>query len=402
MNETNIKSDVQQLIDSERMLNDLMGNLPGIVYRCHNDNKWTMIFLNEKCFELTGYQVEDFLNNKTLSYLDIIHPDDSEMVWDKVQKAISLKKRFEMTYRIITESKEQKWVWEKGKGVFDKKGKLLYIEGFISDITKTVESEKRYRETIELAVDGFLISDIEGNIIDANTSMLKMTGCSLDEIKNKHISKLFQKSELQAKPLRFDLVLKGETVINVRNLVSKNGEIIPVEMHSKRMPNNTLQAIVRDISARKKSELSIIESEEKYRNLFDKSMDPTLLIDESKFIDCNDAAVEMLKFSNKKAVLNSHPSLLSPKYQSDGKLSKDKADEMMEIAIKKGYHRFEWEHITTDGEVFSVDVSLTRIPVEGKEMLYTIWRDISERKISEKRQQALYNISNASLSSESL
>ena len=102
MNKSNLEADVQQLIDSERMLNDLMGNIPGMVYRCQNDRAWTMIYLNENCKELTGYEVDDLLHNKKLSYLDLIHKEDSEMVWNTVQNAITRKERFEMTYRIKT------------------------------------------------------------------------------------------------------------------------------------------------------------------------------------------------------------------------------------------------------------------------------------------------------------
>ncbi len=526
MNKKKKEFDVQQLVESERMLNDLMGNLPGMVYRCLNDKAWTMIFLNENCIELTGYSVNNLLNNKILSYKELIHPDDSKMVWNEVQNAISIKERFDITYRIIAAGSKQKWVREKGKGIFDKDGKLLYIEGFIFDITETKESEVRYRESIEFAVDGILIGDLDGYILDANTKIQKIAGMSIEKMKGKHISDFFNKKELELKPLRFDIIGNGKTVINERNIKRPDGSLISVEMHSKLMPNNTLQAIIRDISKRKKTdqslieseerfrrlaetsavaimifqddkwvysnpagemmsgyslaelvkmnfwdfvhpddmrliklngirvqqgkgkatslnfriitepgdlkwiylqgniieykgkpagllsilditeqkqaELSLIESENKYRNLFNKSNDPTLLIDESNFIDCNEAAVEILKFKNKKAVLNSHPSALSPKYQPDGELSFDKANRLMKIALKNGYHRFEWSHITSLGEVFPVDVSLTRIPVKGKEMLYTVWRDIREQKLSEKRQQVLYNISNAALSSESL
>lgn len=402
MNKSNINTNVQQLIESERMLNDLMGNIPGMVYRCNNDRSWTMIFLNENCKELTGYEVEDLLYNKKISYQDLIHPEDAGAVWKKVQDALSRKERFELTYRIKTNDQQEKWVWEKGKGIFDDSNNLLYVEGFIAEVTQQKELELKYRETIELAVDGILQGNHEGIITYANASMLQIVGLDLDEIAGKHISELFKKEELASSPLRFDLIRKGEMVKGIRNLLKSDGSMVSVEMHSKLMPDGTIQTILRDISQREKFEKSIVESEEKYRNLFDKSMDPTLLINDFKFIDCNKAAVDILKFKNKDEVFQAHPSRLSPEYQPDGKLSLEKANEMMNIALKKGYHRFEWNHITTAGEIFPVDVSLTRIPVEGKIMLYTVWRDISEQKKAEVRQQVLYNISTAALSLQNL
>jgi len=120
--------------------------------------------------------------------------------------------------------------------------------------------------------------------------------------------------------------------------------------------------------------------ENRYRALFENTADAILIIVGDKFVDCNQAAVDMLRARDKKQVLQTHPSELSPEYQSDGRLSFEKANELMAIALERGSHRFEWDHVRTDGEVFPVEVLLTAIPSDDGFELHTVWRDITERK----------------------
>lgn len=141
-----------ELIESRRMLATLMNNLPGIAYRCLNDTNWTMEFISSGCLELTGYNVDDLVQNKNLSYNDIIHPEDTDYVWNGVQEGINNRRFYKLTYRIKTKSGIEKWVWEQGAGVFSEKDELIALEGFITDITesKHMEAElQKYREHLE-------------------------------------------------------------------------------------------------------------------------------------------------------------------------------------------------------------------------------------------------------------
>ncbi|MCH8288219.1 MAG: PAS domain S-box protein [Candidatus Marinimicrobia bacterium] len=136
----------------------------------------------------------------------------------------------------------------------------------------------------------------------------------------------------------------------------------------------------------KQAEEMLIKSEQKYRNLFEKSGDAILIIENGYFVDCNQAMVNMLCYKNKEELLKTHPSKLSPEKQPDGRASFEKANEMMKTALQKGTHRFEWDHKKADGEIFPVEVLLTAISVEGgNEILHTVWRDITERKEAEEK-----------------
>jgi len=127
-----IKRLEESLVKSEQLLITMINNLPGMVYRCLNDEDWTMLFVSEGCLELTGYPSHIFIDKKALPYNDIIHPDDQAFVAKMVAAGLKKGNSFEIEYRIITSEGEVKHVWEKGKGVIEK-GQVLYLEGFIMD-----------------------------------------------------------------------------------------------------------------------------------------------------------------------------------------------------------------------------------------------------------------------------
>ena len=136
-----------------------------------------------------------------------------------------------------------------------------------------------------------------------------------------------------------------------------------------------------DISALKHAEQALIASETKYRDLFEKSEDAILIIENGQFVDCNEATVKMLGYQNKHQLLQSHPAKLSPLLQMDGRLSSEKADEIIAIALAQGSYRFEWNHLKADGSVLPVEVLLTTIHNEvDKQVIYTVWRDITLQK----------------------
>jgi len=134
---------------------------------------------------------------------------------------------------------------------------------------------------------------------------------------------------------------------------------------------------------RKNSELEYYK--ELYSLVFEKSSSGVLMIDTTngKFVECNDRIVEMLKVKSKKDVLNMHPSQLSPEFQPDGRRSDEKANEMIGIAMATGTHSFEWKHIRADGEEFWAEIILTKLTVDGTDMVYVTWKDVEDKKTAE-------------------
>lgn len=118
--------------------------------------------------------------------------------------------------------------------------------------------------------------------------------------------------------------------------------------------------------------------------VFERSPDAILLFDNGVYIDCNQAAVDMLRAASKDELLSLSPSDLSPAIQPDGTSSATKAQEMTAIALDRGSHRFEWLAKRRNGSEFPVEVLLTAIPFQERKILYVVWRDITRRKQAER------------------
>ncbi|QRN84764.1 PAS domain S-box protein [Clostridia bacterium] len=127
----------QALNESERSKAVLLSHIPGIAFRCYYDREWTMQFLSDGCYKLTGYKPEAFIDNKELSYRDIISEEYQEAVWYEISRVLETKESFNHEYEIITASGERKWVMELGQYLFDDNGKVEALEGIIIDISES-------------------------------------------------------------------------------------------------------------------------------------------------------------------------------------------------------------------------------------------------------------------------
>ncbi len=138
----------EALEESQRRLSTLISNLPGMAYRCRNDADWTMTFVSEGSLELTGYRPDDLMGSDAISYGDLIHPEDREMVWETVQAGLAAEDPYQITYRIVTPAGE-KWVWEQGRGVATAGDEGLDIEGFVTDISERVMNAQLLEQRVE-------------------------------------------------------------------------------------------------------------------------------------------------------------------------------------------------------------------------------------------------------------
>jgi PAS domain S-box-containing protein len=194
----------QKLIESQRLNSTLISGLPGMAYRCLNDNKWTMLFVSSGVKKLTGYNVDELSGSNSISYNDIIHPEDREKNFTIVNQSVQSKDPFELVYRIITKDNSIKWVWEKGSCVFDHHDKPMYIEGFIMDIT----NEKNARQQVEfqsyflsLIIDNIpfpmFYKGLDGKYLGFNKPFAEYIGKPKEEIIGKTAFEIFDKKQAE-------------------------------------------------------------------------------------------------------------------------------------------------------------------------------------------------------------
>ncbi len=139
----------------------------------------------------------------------------------------------------------------------------------------------------------------------------------------------------------------------------------------------------------KQVEEKLRQSEQRYRTYFENSTDAMTTWKDGLIIDCNKAAIKLLKRSCRDDIINYHPAQLSPTLQPDGRNSVEKAHQLMELTIERGSHMFEWDHTCPSGSAIPVEITATVIPCAESTLVLGVLRDISDRRIM--MQQLEYN-----------
>ena len=125
----------------------LINHLPGVVYRCKNNQHWSLSYISPKVIKLTGYDTDIFYRASSGINLDpVIHPDDRQMAREKVQISLAKMEPYELIYRILTDKGTERWVLEKGAGIYSDKGELLFLEGFIMDSTERIKADQDFKK----------------------------------------------------------------------------------------------------------------------------------------------------------------------------------------------------------------------------------------------------------------
>lgn len=272
-----MKRSEETLRETERKLTTLLGNLPGLVYRCRNDRDWTTEFVSKGALSLTGYSPSDLMEGR-VHMGRLIHPDDRESVWSRVQTALEEKRPYQLTYRLRPASGEEKWVWEQGQGIFSPSGELLFLEGFVTDITERKqaeealkENEARLRAIIDHEPECVKLVDRDGNLLEMNPAGLRMIEAdSLAQVDGRCDFELVVEEHREAFQQMHERVMRGESVSMIFDIISLKGNRKTMETHETPLQDSSGEifaalGITRDITERKRMEEALKEAEARLR-----------------------------------------------------------------------------------------------------------------------------------------
>jgi PAS domain S-box-containing protein len=174
-----------ELRESERSKSVLLSNIPGMAYRSRYDRNWTKEFISEGCFPLTGYQISDLIDNKIVSFNDIIVPEFRDKLWKTWQHAVDTKTAVFVEYKIKTADNIEKWVWEQGLPIYNKEGEVEALEGLILDISDRKRAEQQLenertmlRTLIDNIPEKIYSKDLDCRKTLANKAEIETLGCS--------------------------------------------------------------------------------------------------------------------------------------------------------------------------------------------------------------------------------
>ncbi|MDJ0633408.1 MAG: PAS domain S-box protein [Xenococcaceae cyanobacterium MO_188.B29] len=278
-NITQRKQAEQALKESAEQFRSLVSNIPGVIYSCQCDSYWTMDFISDAIEEICGYQATDFIDNQVRSYASIIHPKDQDYVEYVINQALAAREPFNLEYRIIHKDSSIHWVYEKGKGIFDDYGNILYLNGAIFDISDRKqaeqalrESEQRYRNLYHNTPVMLHSIDRTGKIISVSDYWLKRLGYEEREvIGRKSVEFLTEESRLYAQEVVLPQFLQTGTCTDVPyQFICKNGKIIDVLLSAVSEKDDSGKvirslAVMIDVTERNQAEVAIKQAKKKLR-----------------------------------------------------------------------------------------------------------------------------------------
>lgn len=269
---------------------------------------------------------------------------------------------------------------------------LLYTRQQLELGAKHLAYEKAHLRTlINTMPDLVWLKDPNGVYLTCNPLFEQLYGAQESEIIGKtdydftssEIAQFFREHDLAA-------IAAGKPSVNQEWLTFKdNGyhgffETVKTPMFDSTGKLIGVLGIARDITERQRREVALAESEERFRKLFEDTMDASMLLQDEQFSDANRASLAMFGIDSAETFCKLSLAQLSPKHQPDGTLSSVKAEAMISKALEQGAHFFEWEHQRANGDCFPAEILLTRIHHKNEKLIHVVVRDISTRVAAEK------------------
>ncbi|MFZ5515029.1 MAG: PAS domain S-box protein [Candidatus Zhuqueibacterota bacterium] len=255
----------EQLHEVDRRFLTLIKNLPGFVYQCLNDRDWTMNFISEGITNTLGYTVDEM---KKMSYAGIIHPNDSELVWDEIQEALHQKQPFRIHYRARTKAGAYRWMLEQGCGVFDRNGELKHLEGFITDVHDERFAKEDRDRFFNLTTDLICMITARGIFKFVNQEWEKVLGYKQIEMVSRPVLNFIHPNDVAEYKRIIRRLKKSESTIRFENrYVHKDGSVKLIEWTATpSVESGLIYCIGRDVTDDRRLHTMLLENERRLRN----------------------------------------------------------------------------------------------------------------------------------------
>lgn len=241
-----------------------------------------------------------------------------------------------------------------------------------------LQTEKDYRALLEQTASGVVVTDLTGRPLDANEKALELLNIARKDFLQKKCSDFFAPSGGENPADRLHTLSEGQELFLETELSACGGEKIPVEIHSRRLPQNRVLCILNDIRERKAAEAALRASEERYRRLVEWLPDGVLVHREGKILYANTAALRLFAAASLEEMQNTslekivHPESRKLVFE---RIARQERGEILPPAEQK--------LVRLDGKFFEAEGNALSIFFEGAPANLAVIRDVSIRKKTE-------------------
>ncbi|MCU0579798.1 MAG: PAS domain S-box protein [Desulfobacterota bacterium] len=387
------------LRESEQRYRTILENVEDGYYEVDLDGRY--LFGNEAFGRILGYGWQELIG---MSFRTFTSPETAQDVYEIFHRVFKTgRPEKNLALETLRKDGSARFVEFSVFPIVSAGGLTTGFKGTTRDVTERKraeevlkESETKYRNLFESAHDAIGLLGRE-RFTDCNTEALIMFHAGREQIIGKtpwELSPPRQPGGRRSEDLgreKLRAALEGEPQFFEWKFLRFGGASFHTEVSLNRLfigPEICVQAIIRDITERKRMEEATRESERRYRILFETAQEAILVMKGVIFVDCNPAAERLLGCSRTE-ILGSTPFRFSPERQADGRPSVEKGTELVRRSIRQGPQRFEWSHQGLDGRRFAAEVSMSQFHIEGQSYLFVMERDITDQKRAQEELRAL-------------
>ena len=315
-----------------------------------------------------------------------MHPDDSEPMGTYLREAIRDRKPFDAEYRICRPSDgASRWMHGLGQISYDDEGKAASLIGTVQDITekkiRELEARRahnRHEVILKTASDGIHIVDRKGTLMEANDAFLRMLGYDSGATGQLSVNDWDARFDAAGVTQVVEGLLKTREVKVFETLHRRrDGSVFNVEVSACGLSiegEELLYCASRDITLRIQAEEHLRASWKRFSTMFAKNSLPMLLIDPESgaIVDANIAATRFYGYSPEQfaAMRISQINALPP----------EEVAQRLVQARDSVHNRFIVPHRLANGELRTVEASVSRIYTGDRPLLFSIIQDITEKE----------------------
>jgi len=375
-----IKKNYEALQESENRYKQLFNNSPAVTLLI-DPSSYFIVDANEPACAYYGYTYEEITAKKIFD-INVLSPERNREI---CQQVFSEKKgNFYSCHKLACGEIRHVEVYINAISI---RGKELFFTN-VYDITaskkaerKLAESEEKFKQVVELSVDGIIIGANNGKIVDCNGAACRIFGYDKKEILELKLIDLLLEDFHRIIP---DAVngseITGDKIVE-RLFKRKDGTLFSSEVATRKFKlgnEERLIVYIRDITERKKAEKALKESEENFRTLVNNTLDGILILNfEGEVITANAAVGKMFGLDLKNVAGKSITKYLAPE-----SVPKAIADQINVLNDKGGYLSV-YRAISASGEPFWIEGLGTKIIYQNQPANIVVIRDITARKEAE-------------------
>ena len=364
-----------------------------IVVRATNDVVWDWdlahdtIWWNANFFSAYGFRRED-VERDASSWTTRIHPDDRDRVLAGIHRIIDGGgNSWSDDYRFLRADGSFADIFDRGFIVRDAAGKGVRMIGAMQDVTERKQadirlrdSEAKYRGLIEQASDGIFITDAWGHYQLVNSRACEMLGYAEGEMIGMHGGMTHLDEEQDSHTGHLENVAEGHALRYEREMKRKDGSMFSAEISARKIDDDAVQFIFRDITERKQAEVLLRESEARFRSFVEQSPDAMIIHQAGRIVFVNGAMVRLMKAGNDAVLLGK--TAISIVQTAGAGIAEQR---IARLYSGQSVPLSEQVYVRSDGTTVAVEVASSPIVLDGKPAALVTVRDITDRQNQERK-----------------